>query len=418
MPISKPHSTLGADNKGSCSNLAIYLEKENEELDKLIKKASSMSEISQLENRKQGFFTASEINISTIDVINSIDNNKRKLGANDAKYFAPTISFSENELSHIAFLATGKREITSVLELNSSELEQFNNLIREYGRKAMDNYALNFNRQDKGVKSGADLVYFGKIEHFRKYKGTDNEVIEGKEISGEYKKGLQSHIHIIVSRKDKTQLLKLSPTCNEKQTNRKIGNNEYQVGFDRVKWINSNEKIFDEHFNYKRKELEKFENQNILKNGSPQDKHEVNKKIEAESINRNDVKKQIKSTHFNVLMTKPKNLKEYQQRMAKFAIQVLPTINKNGFIQGNHFFHEHSGIDFKAIEVDQNLNLNELFIADNKRTMQIQQIEPQLENWKINTEKLVSILSVLPSEIATDVDEQFPKRKRKIKKII
>ena len=418
MPISKPHSTLGADNKGSCSNLAIYLEKENEELDKLIKKASSMSEISQLENRKQGFFTASEINISTIDVISSIDNNKRKLGANDAKYFAPTISFSENELSHIAFLATGKREITSVLELNSSELEQFNNLIREYGRKAMDNYALNFNRQDKGIKTGADLVYFGKIEHFRKFKGTDKEVVDGKEISGQYKKGLQSHIHIIVSRKDKTQQLKLSPTCNEKQTNRKIGNNEYQVGFDRVKWINSNEKTFDEHFNYKRKELEKFENQNILKNGSPQDKHEVNKKIEAESINRNDVKKQIKSTHFNVLMTKPKNLKEYQQRMAKFAIQVLPTINKNGFIQGNHFFHEHSGIDFKAIEVDQNLNLNELFIADNKRTMQIQQIEPQLENWKINTEKLVSILSVLPSEIATDVDEQFPKRKRKIKKII
>ena len=418
MPISKPHSTLGADNKGSCSNLAIYLEKENEELDKLIKKSSSMNEIFQLENRKQGFFTASEINISTIDVINSIDNNKRKLGANDAKYFAPTISFSEKELSHIAFLATGKREVTSILELNSSELEQFNNLIREYGRKAMDNYALNFNRQDKGIKTGADLVYFGKIEHFRKFKGTDKEVVDGKEISGQYKKGLQSHIHIIVSRKDKTQQLKLSPTCNEKQTNRKIGNNEYQVGFDRVKWINSNEKIFDEHFNYKRKELEKFENQNILKNGSPQDKHEVNKKIEAESINRNDVKKQIKSTHFNVLMTKPKNLKEYQQRMAKFAIQVLPTINKNGFIQGNHFFHEHSGIDFKAIEVDQNLNLNELFIADNKRTMQIQQIEPQLENWKINTEKLVSILSVLPSEIATDVDEQFPKRKRKIKKII
>ena len=418
MPISKPHSTLGADNKGSCSNLAIYLEKENEELDRIIKKSSSMSEISQLENRKQWFFTALEINISTIDVISAIDNNKRKLGANDAKYFAPTISFSENELSHIAFLATGKKEVTSILELNSSELERFNNLIREYGRKVMDNYALNFNRQDKGIKTGADLVYFAKIEHFRKYKGTDKEVINGKEISGEYKKGLQSHIHIIVSRKDKTQILKLSPTCNEKQTNRKIGNNEYQVGFDRVKWINSNEKTYDEHFNYKRKELEKFQNQNILKNGSPQDKHEINKKIEIESNNRDDIKKQIRNAHFNVLMIKPNNLKEYQQRMIKFAIQVLPTINKNGFIQGNHFFHEHSGIDFKAIEVDQNLNLNELFIADNKRTMQIQQIEPQLENWKINTEKLVSILSVLPSEIATDVDEQFPKRKRKIKKII
>ncbi|MDD2674568.1 MAG: DUF5712 family protein [Flavobacterium sp.] len=416
MPISKPHSTLGADNKGSCSNLAIYLEKENEELDKLIKKSSSMNEIFQLENRKQGFFTASEINISTIDVISSIDNNKRKLGANDAKYFAPTISFSENELSHIAFLATGKREITSVLELNSSELEQFNNLIREYGRKVMDNYALNFNRQDKGIKSGADLVYFGKIEHFRKFKGTDKEVIDGKEISGQYKKGLQSHIHIIVSRKDKTQLLKLSPTCNEKQTNRKIGNNEYQVGFDRVKWINSNEKFFDEHFNYKRKELEKFENQNILKNGNPQDKYEVNKKIEAELINRNDVKKQIKHAHFNVLMTKPNNLKEYQQRMTKFAIQVLPTINKDGSVKGNHFFHEQSGIDFKANEVDQNLKLNELFIADNKTTMQMQQTEPLLEHWKINTEILASILSLLSFEIAPDVDDELPKRKRKIKR--
>ena len=124
MPISKPHSTLGADNKGSCSNLAIYLEKENEELDKLIKKSSSMNEIFQLENRKQGFFTASEINISTIDVINSIDNNKRKLGANDAKYFAPTISFSEIELNHIAFLATGKKEVTSILELNSDLLKK------------------------------------------------------------------------------------------------------------------------------------------------------------------------------------------------------------------------------------------------------------------------------------------------------
>ncbi len=288
MPISKPHSALGADNKGSCSSLALYLEKENQDLDKLIKHASSTNQIFDLESRKQGFFSALETNVSTIDVISTIDNNKRKLGANDAKYFAPTISFSENELSHIAFLATGKKEVTSILELNSPELEKFNNLIREYGRKAMDNYALNFNRQDKGIKSGANLIYFGKIEHFRKFKGTDKEVIEGKEISGNYKKGLQSHIHIIVSRKDKTQLLKLSPTCNEKQTNRKIGNNDYQVGFDRVKWITSNEKKFDEHFNYKRKEIEKFENQNILKNGSPQDKHEVNKKIELESINKDN----------------------------------------------------------------------------------------------------------------------------------
>lgn len=299
MPISKPHSTLGADNKSSCSNLAKYLGKENEELDNLVKKSNSISEISNLESRKQGFFTHSETNISTIEAISSIDNNKRKLGANDAKYFAPTISFSENELEHIAFIVSGKREVTSVWDFNLNEIEEFNRLIREYGRKVMDNYALNFNRQNKGINTGGDLVYFAKIEHFRKFKGTDKDVLKGKAISGTYKKGLQSHIHIIVSRKDKTQRLKLSPSCNEKLTKRTIGDNEYQVGFDRVKWIDMNEKTFDQHFKYNRKELEKFKNQNILKNGSPQEKFELLNQID--EIQKT---KSIRSINFNQALKK------------------------------------------------------------------------------------------------------------------
>ncbi|MEZ7505302.1 DUF5712 family protein [Flavobacterium sp. Arc2] len=286
MPISKPHSSLAADNKGSCSNLAVYLEKENEELDKIISKSKSSSESLEIERRKQGFFTSTETNVSTIEVISSIDNNKKKLAANDAKYFAPTISFSANELNQIAFEATGKRDLQSVWDLNLIELEKYNTLIREYGRKVMDNYALNFNRQDKGISSGSDLLYFGKIEHFRKFKGTDQEVINGTEVSGAYKKGLQSHIHIIVSRKDKSQRLKLSPTCNEKNTSRKIGTNTYQVGFDRVNWINLNERSFDRNFNYKRQKREKFENQNILKNGTPLEKQELARRIENTESNK------------------------------------------------------------------------------------------------------------------------------------
>lgn len=280
MPISKSHSSLGADNKSSCSKLAVYLEKENEELDKIITKTSSKDEIFQIESRKQGFFSSSDINISTIDVISTIDNNKRKLGANDPKYFAPTISFSENELNHIAYLATGKTNIANIWDLNMLELKEFNKLIREYGRKVMDNYASNFNRQDVGINAGSDLVYFAKIEHFRKFKGTDKKVLNGKVRSGTYKEGLQSHIHIIVSRKDKSQKYKLSPTCNEKLTVRTIGNNKYQVGFDRVEWIIKNEKTFDEHFMYSRTKLEKFENQNILKNGSPQEKLDLINQVE------------------------------------------------------------------------------------------------------------------------------------------
>ena len=285
MPISKPHSTMGADNKGSCSDLAFYLEKENEDLDRLSKKYVSMNDVSKIELRKQGFFSHSESNISTIEVINAIDNNRKKLGAKDAKYFAPTISFSENELNHIAFLATGKNDIKSVWDMNIQEVQKFNDIIREYGRKVMDNYAQNFNRTDKGINSGADLVYFGKIEHFRKFKGTDKDVVNGKEKAGKYKQGLQSHIHCIVARKDRTQRLKLSPTCNEINTERAIGNNSYKVGFDRVKWIDMNEKTFDEHFRYERTELEKFRNQNILKNGSPQEKYDLNILLKSNQTN-------------------------------------------------------------------------------------------------------------------------------------
>ena len=57
MPISKPHSTLGATNTSSCIDLAIYLEKENNELDKLLKKATSINVARMIENRKQFFFT-------------------------------------------------------------------------------------------------------------------------------------------------------------------------------------------------------------------------------------------------------------------------------------------------------------------------------------------------------------------------
>jgi hypothetical protein len=85
-------------------------------------------------------------------------------------------------------LESGKREVTSVWDLNLIELELFNGLIREYGRKVMDNYAVNFNRQDKGINTGGDLVYFAKIEHFRKFKGTDKAVLNGEAISGAYKK--------------------------------------------------------------------------------------------------------------------------------------------------------------------------------------------------------------------------------------
>ena len=282
MPISKTHSSTGGNNTGSCSSLANYLEKENMELDKKSDQEKDHDKKMKIESMKQQFFNHEKSDISHTEVISSIDNNKKKLGKEDAKFFAPTISFSEKEQQHIAKIVSG-RNIENIKDLNVKEFKAYNKAIQDYARKAMDNYAKNFNRKDKGLESGKDLVYYGKVEHMRKYKGTDKEVQQGKVKSGEYKKGLQSHVHLIVSRKDKTQKLKLSPMANERNKTRKIGGNEYKVGFDRKEWIQANEKVFDQQFQYKRQEIEKFQNQNILKNGSPAEKAKIIKTIEKDN---------------------------------------------------------------------------------------------------------------------------------------
>lgn len=299
MPISKPHSTLGAKNTGSSSLLANYLDKENRELEALINKQDTLVEIKLFQDRKQEFFNHKKADIGLVEVIASIDNNKRKLGKSDAKYYAPTISFSLNELNHIISLATDKKRISNVWQLNSIELRRYNEHLKDYIKKVMDNYAENFNRQHKGLKTGNDLVYFAKIEHFRKFKGNDKEVINGLFKNGDYKPGLNSHAHIIVSRKDKTQSLKLDPTTKERSTQRTIGGNFYQVGFDRKKWTNRNEKSFDTLFDYKRTEREKFENQNILKNGSPKEKYLLIQKINSQETKTDRTSSKEKTQRLN-----------------------------------------------------------------------------------------------------------------------
>lgn len=283
MPVSKVHSSHGGNNKGSSSSLVSYLGKENSDLDKMENEAEGIGDKMGIQNRKQDFFNHSRDNIGSVEAQSKIDSNIKKLGKEDAKFFAPTINFSEKELKHLVEKATGRNDIKTVWDMKPNELKRYNKLIKEYANKVMDNYAKNFNRQEKGLKSGKDLVYFGKVEHQRKYKGTDKEIQENRAKQGELKPGLQSHVHIIVSRKDQNQRLKLDPTVKDKNTARKIGNNIYRVGFDRKAFINKNEMDFDKMFNYNRQELEKFENQNILKNGTPKEKEELNEKIEKES---------------------------------------------------------------------------------------------------------------------------------------
>lgn len=238
-------------NKGSSAALANYLEKEDLEIEK---KAFENGEIP---DERKGFFSHKKDVVKKEEVINRIDNNKKKLGREDAKFYSITLSPSEKEQKHILKNITNK-EVSSISELDKQELKAYEKELQSYTRNSMNEYANHFNRKD--LNNGSQLVYFGKVEHNRTFKGTDKEVKNGLAKSGENKPGFNSHIHIIVSRKDSEQRLKLSPMANERNNAKaKVNNKTVQRGFDRNLYNVKAEKVFDKQFNYKRELDERVE---------------------------------------------------------------------------------------------------------------------------------------------------------------
>src|ERR1035438_6341903 len=83
----------------------------------------------------------------------------------------------------------------------------------------MDIYAGNFNGKNGANKNltGGDLVYYAKLEEKRYYKGTDEAVKQRKAKQGDVIPGDNTHVHVIVSRTDKSKIIKLSPLVNDKK---------------------------------------------------------------------------------------------------------------------------------------------------------------------------------------------------------
>ena len=130
-------------------------------------------------------------------------------------------------------------------------------------------------------------------------------------------------------------------------------------------------------------------------------------------ISNSNIKKEINNIHLKVLKMRPQNLKEYQEEMCKAGVQVLPTINKQGNIQGYRFLHETSGINLKASEVDRNLKLNEIFKNEYQSPDKKLNGELSLHDWKFVHEKIASISSFSTSTGSID-EENDLKKKRKL----
>ena len=90
--------------------------------------------------------------------------------------------------------------------------------------------------------------------------------IDGKIITeGMKKEGFQTHVHIIVSRKDANNNYKLSPESQNKKATTILNGKEVKQGFDRNKFRDAAEKRFDTVFGYDRKFVEKFANRRLYR---------------------------------------------------------------------------------------------------------------------------------------------------------
>jgi len=232
------------NNKGSSAQLVNYLEKENHDALK--------------ENRSSElWFNDESRDISPQQVRVKIDNNIAKLGRNDAKFFLVNISPSQKE---IAFLKQRFGE------------QGAEGKLKEYAVTVMDAYAQNFKRP--GIESSKDLLWYAKLERNRYYSHNDAEVKNGTANVGEPKEGEQMHVQVIVSRKDKTNKIKLSPMNNSRGSNKQ---HSAKIGqFNRVAFKNSGEQIFDGMFCFDRLMKESVNYALTMKNGTTDEKRAMN----------------------------------------------------------------------------------------------------------------------------------------------
>ena len=270
MYITITAQKMGGNYSQSSADFVGYLEKENEGLE---------------QRDMEHFFNQYGDEISAEDVVKEIDGNTAKLEKHEPRFYSITVSPSKYELRKLQ---------------NSSED------LKRYTRELMKDYVASFNREIKGRPVSIDHIkYYAKIEHQRSFKGTDFQVKENqpfatkilqlktevrniqegraegnikrmkKEIAklerqaphqqngkrivqGMAKDGNQSHIHIIVSRKDASNRFSLSPGSKYKASDVKLNGETVKRGFDRDNFFEKAEKTFDKNFGYKRNFAETY----------------------------------------------------------------------------------------------------------------------------------------------------------------
>ena len=222
----------------------------------------------------EGFFNLTEENLYKSEVVKDIDGNKAQLLKTDAKFYAIHISPSVKELQ----------------AMGNTELEQAQAMRRYIREVFIPEYAQNFN---KGLEA-EDIKFYGKIHFDRdRSENTDNNM----------------HCHIIVSRKDQSNKIKLSPLTNHRNTKK----GAIKGGFNRVNLFQQTKKGFDNLFNYDRPLNESFEYYNTMKNSSITDQIKMQERVNENLCVDNQIRKQpkkMKNSDQIIFQANSKTIKE------------------------------------------------------------------------------------------------------------
>lgn len=159
------------------------------------------------------------------------------------------------------------------------------------------------------------------------------------------------------------------------------------------------------------------------------------KNIEQGQDNNRAIKNKILEKHNLVMKTNPKSMEEYKRKMYDFGVKVIPTINRQGLIQGHRFLDLESGSDFKASEIHRKLGLNVLsekeILPIRKETIDSTETtsntdensnESEIENQdfskedKMQQESLETIKEVISNSFDEDFDEQQYDKKRRMRR--
>ena len=267
MYISITRQHMGQTFSQSSADFVMYLEKENE---------GGQPEL------QEHFFDQNNDLVSPEKVIKEIDGNTAKLKKKEPKFYSITISPSQRELKAI----------------NNDP-----KLLKKYVREVMKDYSAAFYRDQPVLVNS--IKYYAKIEHERTFKGFDREIkenqiykakivklendirkVERGELAGNVqmlqrqvtklrdgiphrlngkvieqgmkKPGVQTHIHIVMSRKDVTNQYSLSPGSKYMESESLLNGQRVKRGFKRDQFFGNAEKTFDRLFQYNRNFVETY----------------------------------------------------------------------------------------------------------------------------------------------------------------